>query len=224
MRETVHNIHLHGHLSKFGEVFRFAARSPQEIIQFLMYQVNGFKEEFKDGYYRLVRGDIDTGLEFDENELRFQFGDVPIDFHIVPVLTGSKGGGGAGKVILGAVIMTAAVVGAFFTGGATLVGPGFTTMQTLSAGFAASTGFFGVTYGSFFALGAAIALMGVATMLQPTARVGSIQDRERPEDRASFFLSGPVNMAEQGGALPVLYGRFICGSHIINAGLEVYDI
>ncbi len=208
MNEVLHTIHLHGHLAKFGRRFKFAVNSPLEAARFLMAQIPGFAEALREGHYRLVRGHKKHGLQYGEEELDFSLGQTPTSFHFIPVLAGRKSGG-VGKIVAGVFIMAAAVVAAPFTGGTSLMGG----LSAFSFGFGGATA---------FSIGAAIALSGVASLFTPSMK--SPVAAERPADRPSFFLGGPVNMAEQGGAVPVLYGRFMCGSHIIGASIEVVDV
>lgn len=208
--QVMHTIHLHGHLARFGESYTLAVSSPLEAARFLIFQIEGFGEALREGAYKLVRGDRETGLEYGEEELEFSLGPDGEDFHIVPVVAGSKSGG-IGKIVLGALIMTAAIVAAPFTGG--------------YSGWAGTAYLFEFGVGGSFAfgLGAAFALGGIGTMLQPAIK-SDIGMRESPDQRPSFFLNGPVNMGEQGAAIPVLYGRFMCGSVVINASLEAVDV
>ena len=223
--DTIHKIKLHGELANaFGDEFKFAGHSPAEMIKFLMYQVKGFADKFKDGYYRVVKNNEESGFHYDEQSLHCSLGDVPSTIHLIPSLQGSGGGsGGGGKAILGGVIMVAAVATAWFTGGASLYAGGLSFGTSFSVGMGA-TAFAGFSYGTIALLGGAMLLGGLAMALQPAPDMGSSPSRERPEARPSYFLNGAINMMEQGGALPILYGKYLAGSVVINASVEVYDV
>ncbi|WP_447578283.1 tail assembly protein [Achromobacter kerstersii] len=70
-------------------------------------------------------------------------------------------------------------------------------------------------------MGAALALGGVIQMLSPQQRGLSAQDS--PQNGASYNFNGAVNTSAQGNPVPVLYGRMICGSAVISAGIFAED-
>lgn len=209
--QTVHTIHLHGTLGeKYGPEHRFAVSSPAEAARALAMNYPGFAEDMANGgYYRLVRGEVETGREFDEDTLTFPLGDRPCDFHIVPVAAGAKNGG-VGKAILGVVIMVAAVIASPYTGG-----------QSLTAAMAAESAIFGITYGTFFAFGAAMLFAGISQMLQKSPNLGQM---ESTDQRNSYLLGGQVNQTAQGGPVPWAFGRIRVGSTVISAGLETSQV
>ena len=67
-------------------------------------------------------------------------------------------------------------------------------------------------------------LGGVAQLLAPDVDSGDPQTYEKPEAKASFLFNGPVNTAEQGGPVPLVYGRVITGSHVVSSGLSTEKI
>jgi predicted phage tail protein len=214
MRAALHTIHLHGALAAFGTEYRLAVNSPAEAVRALASQLKGFGDAMREGYFRLVRGKSpDDGLEyeapydeekkaFDVSMLHFSLGRH--DLHIVPVMAGAGGNGGAGKAILGAVIMVAAIVAAPYTGGTSLTG---------AAAFS-----FGTGGAAAFAFGASLTLAGIGMMLQPSVKT-DYSAAESPEERASFFLGGQVNQNSQGGPVVLAYGKIRIGSTVISAGL-----
>lgn len=46
----------------------------------------------------------------------------------------------------------------------------------------------------------------------------------RAEERPSFLYNGPVNVVEQGYAVPIVYGTHMTGSIVVSAGVTVEDI
>ena len=48
--------------------------------------------------------------------------------------------------------------------------------------------------------------------------------RANVDERASFVFNGAVNVIEQGGAVPVAYGRSIVGSTVVSAGIDTEQI
>ena len=222
-RQPIHTVHLHGRLAEFGKSFSLAVNSPREAIRALSLQIQGFGEAIQSGMFRLVRGkDPDAGMHYevpfnaeqqayDVSMLLFSLGPDGDDFHIVPVISGA-GGNGAGKAIIGAVIMVAAVVASPLTGGSSFAA----AMSSYAVGSAAT---FGITYGGIFAFGAAVMLSGIGQMLQPSVKA-NYGNNENADQRASFFLGGQVNQNNQGGPVILGYGRCRVGTTVISAGLS----
>lgn len=208
-------VHLHGALGdRFGSQFRLDVSTAPEAVRALSVQLQGFREFVADHSFRVVRGDLAIGFELGEDDLSFRLGRA--DLHIVPVLAGS-GRNGVGKIILGAVIIAAAFYFAPAVVGALGPTQGLGTAAFTVAGSA-------VTYGNIAMVGAAIALGGISQALSPQPKVGDYSGRESPDERPSFLFNGAVNTSEQGGPVPLIYGRFRVGSQVVSAGLEVEQI
>lgn len=211
----MHTIRLYGELAKFGDSFSFEVQTPHEMIRALTSQIKELGRIIKKGQFRIVRGEsVQNGYEYEnfKKDKKYIFldmilGETPQTLHLIPVLAGSKSGG-LGKIFLGAVLMVGAVIAAPFTGGTSLM-----------AGVSGFT--FGVGGGFAFSLGASIFAGGLASALAPTAKPQSF---EKADEKPSYFMSGPINMASEGGALAVAVGEFIVGTTVINASLESVDI
>lgn len=110
----MNTVHLHGRLGKdFGDSYQLEIDDAKEAIRALCSQLPGFAETIREGNWRVVRGDLETGMDLDEESLDLRLGDKPV--HIIPVAEGA-GGDGVGKIIVGGLL----IASAFFTGGATL--------------------------------------------------------------------------------------------------------
>ena len=206
----LHTIHLHGHLgAKYGRTHRLAVDSPAEAVRALSFRWPDLPKTIEEGYYRLMRrgGQGRCKREYDKDELLCRLGDEPCDFHIIPVPAGAKRGG-VGKMILGAVIMVAAVVASPFTGGA-----------SLGAAMSA-TAFAGISYGSITAFGAAMFFTGISQYFQPSMKT----NYESPDQRASYQLGGQVNQTSQGGPVPLAFGRIRVGTVVVSAGLTTEEV
>ena len=81
----------------------------------------------------------------------------------------------------------------------------------------------GVTYAQVAGLGAMMLLGGISQLLSPQVKATAATDREAPDQRASFMFQNPVNVTDQGGAIPIPYGDCLVGSQVIAAGLLPYD-
>jgi len=122
-------------------------------------------------------------------------------FSITPVVAGS---GGVGRVIAGALLITAAV---FFP----------------AVGVTAAT-IFGTTFGAVSlgvaAIGAGLVLTGVADIISPMNGPGLEASKEAAKLQNMSF-SGVVNTARQGLPVPIAYGRVFVGSAVISSGFDV---
>lgn len=192
MTEKLRTIRLYGVLgAKFGRVHRMAVSSTSEAMRALGVVLPGFK--------KFVINAKDNGLTFavfrgkqnlSEKELEFPVGGD--DIRIAPVLIGSKSSG-IFQTIFGAVLFA---VGAVST-------------------------YFGNPYGgNMMAMGAAMALGGVAQLLSP--HVAGLNGTG-PDNGTSYYFSGPVNSSAQGGVAQIVIGRITCGSKRISSGIYAED-
>lgn len=130
-------------------------------------------------------------------------------FSIRPVIAGA-GRGGWGSILVGALLVTAAI--AFAPAGAGFLGAGLGaggTTFTLGAG--AST-FIG-------AIGTAMIFGGIAQLLSPTPSLP-----KRANTLESFNFSGINNTSQVGTPVPICYGRLFVGSTVISSGLDVDQV
>lgn len=52
----------------------------------------------------------------------------------------------------------------------------------------------------------------------------SAAETKTEENTNSFALSGPLNVSEQGAAIPLIYGECIVGAQAISGALDLEDI
>lgn len=194
---------LYGFLGKqFGRVHRYDVKSPAEAVRALCVTLKGFRQALADGgaYRVMVAGK--EALSMDRLAEPISQRET---FRIVPVVAGA--GRGIGQVILGAALI-------YFSGG--LAGAFGATAATATT--AATAGAFGITAGTFTALGASLILGGVSQML---IKPPSSQSQEAIENQPSFAFNGAVNTVAQGNPVPVLYGGpLLIGSQVVSAGLS----
>ncbi len=203
-------IHLHGALGRqFGRLADYQVRDAAEAIRALAANHPDFEKIFREGSYRLVRGPRSRGgIDLTLDTLTLGLGSA--DLHIIPVPAGAKSGG-AGKAIMGALIMVVAIYAAPAVVGA--LGP----TQGLGAA-AISAGSFSISYGSIALFGASMMLSGISQMLSPTPRANL------PDSKQSYLFSGPANVSEQGGSVPLVYGRCWVGSTVISSSMDSVQI
>ena len=185
---------------KYGRTHTYDVSSVGAAIRLLEANRPGFKQDLRKGMYKIVRGkDADTGENLFEDQINMNFGSG--DFFIVSVLAGSSGNSkGIFQIVVGVVLVAAA----FYLGGP--AGGGYMA-GSLSASTATSVGM----------LGASLILGGIATLMAP-ALPENMNDRK--DERTTFTFGGAVNRTEQGRARPLIFGRFMVGSYIIESSLK----
>ena len=194
-------IKLYGRLAKFvgQRVFEADVASAAEAVRFLLVNFPQLEKHMADQHYRVSVGKYDLTLD----ELHDPAGQQEIK--IVPVLAGA--GGATGRIIIGALL----VVGAFFTGGATI------GLLGLAAPVAVST--------VLATVGASLILGGVAQLLTPTPKInapGTPQDNNDP--RKSYSFSGIQQTSRQGVPVPIVYGETVVGSVVVSAGIDTVQV
>jgi predicted phage tail protein len=213
---------LHGRLRReFGTEFRLGVTSPAAAIYALSKMVPGFRAAIAAGQYRVRRGSYRSGTDLSLSGLALRVAEGG-EMHLIPVAAGAKGGG-TGKIIIGAVILIAAIVlmqpefalfaGIGETAATGMVGAGveFTTVVGLSTPLIG-----GLTIGNLGLAGAALIVTGAMMLLSPQPRASNYT-------ATSFLLSGLGNTAQQGVPIPVPYGRCMVGSVVISGGYAADD-
>lgn len=195
-------------------------RTPADAIKLLCINIPELQEELVHAHehgigYRLIQADADLGYE----DLKLPLGSN--DLVLTPVIAGS--GGGVGRILIGAAL----VVGAFFTGGATI------GLLGLAAPIAASTVLGGI--------GASLILGGVSQLLSPQPQIPNLSGASRlgsptatstdgpqsivrgSDGRQSYAYTGAANTVGVGATIPVAYGEILIGSHLLSANVDVTD-
>ena len=152
--------------------------------------------------YRVLVEDRPTELE----ELHYPAGKG--DIKIIPVITG-EGGRGLGSILLGGILIGAAIIapGAGFALGSG--GMGFVaTGGAVASPFMATVGNLGVV----------LLLGGITQMLTPLPQT----PKEDPEK--SFAFNSPVNVSRAGLVIPLIFGQALVGSSVISAAIETNTV
>lgn len=199
-------VFLHGALGdEFGESFLFEIDTAAEAVRALNCAFPGkFLKALEGHSYRLVRGDLDTGMELDlELVTSLRLGKA--DLHFIPVAAGSQSqtAKGTTKLVLG----TALVGVAIFASGGTLATP------------LASTGILsGMTWGNIALVGVGLALSGASTLLTKTS--------EQTGGSADVSVAGAAQgeAGQQGAAIPLIYGEVLTPGIPISISSQVEDI
>lgn len=198
---------LHGALgTQFGAAFQLDVKSPAEAVRALIVQVKGFRQAFRQGHYRVLKGREAAANSLGLDELKLRLGRAN-ELHIVPVIAGSASAWG--KILTGVAIIGLAIAAPYALGMAGSIG-----------GALGATAGFGITFGQIAGFGAMIALGGIAQMLSPTPTAGKgAQDR-----KDSFLFGSAENVTTQGGPVPLVFGEFVTGSVVVSSGLSTEEI
>jgi predicted phage tail protein len=200
---SLRKIKLYGELAKFvGErVLEAEVNNVAQVMRFLCVNFKGIEKHMFDQQYKVSAG----SWELSEEELNYPTGQS--DISIVPVVGGA--GGNLGKIILGAALITAAVML-----------PGSTAVFG-SAGFTAKAGVGFSAYALAGNIGIGLVLSGVAGLLTPVPTVPSSEQ----DPRRSFSFSGIQNTSRAGVAVPIVYGsEVLVGSVVISAAIETVQV
>jgi predicted phage tail protein len=200
---SLRKIKLYGELAKFvGErVLEAEVNNVAQVMKFLCVNFQGIEKHMFDQHYKVSAGNWDLS----EEELHYPTGQS--DISIVPVVGGA--GGNVGKIILGAALITAAVML-----------PGSTAVFG-SAGFTAKAGVGFSAYALAGNIGIGLVLSGVAGLLTPVPTVPSSEQ----DPRRSFSFSGIQNTSRAGVAVPIVYGsEVLVGSVVISAAIETVQV
>ena len=192
-------IKLYGSLAKFigKRVLEADVVTAAEAVRMLVANFPGLEQHMAEQHYRVTVGTYDLGLE----EIHDPAGQQ--DIKIMPVVVGA---GGAGlKIALGALL----IVGAFFTGGATI------GLLGLAAPVAVSTVLGGI--------GVSLLLGGVSQLISPVPKVPQGPDSDN-DPRKTFNFSGIQQTSRAGVPVPCVYGLTLVGSVVISAGTDTVQV
>lgn len=201
-------IKLYGTLAKFvgKRVLQADVSSAAEAVRFLVANWPELEAHMADQHYRVSVGAYDLSTE----ELHDPAGQQEIS--ITPVIAGA---GTAGRILLGI-----ALIGLSFVsfGGTAFAGAGGAGGLTAFGGTGAAWGSIGL-----FGIGATLVLGGVAQLLSPVPTIpqgaGSDQD-----PRKTYNFSGIQQTSRQGTPVPIVYGKTLCGSVVISAGIDTVQV
>ena len=194
-------VKLYGKLAKFvgHRVLEADVHNAAEAVRFLVANWPALEQHMANQHYKVEVGSSALTLE----ETLYPIGSD--DISITPVIAGA---GNTGRILLGAALITVAIMapGAGFAFGAK--GVGFVSTAVPAAfSTAALAGNIGIM----------LVLSGVAGLLTPTPNTP--KSEEDPQNQFSF--SGIQQTGRAGTAIPVCYGEVLTGSVVISAGIDV---
>lgn len=197
---ALRTVFLYGHLAHgIGRKIELAFNAPVDALRLLELNFPGFIQRFKRGSYHVsVRR---SGRETDLDEEHLSLGFTGEELHIMPRATGR----GKGKSILTAIV------------GGLIIGAAFFFLDgTLTTALPGIFGAVGGTYGTIATLGMGLVLQGIGGLLSPTPSTDYSEDQKK-----SYIFNGPVNVTDQGGVVPLVFGKMMCGSIVLSASLDV---
>lgn len=185
--------------TEYGNTFDMRARNLTEVMRSLIFQVEGFRNKLKSVNIRIrINGRSCTGNDESDIMRAFQY---PLGENDTVVIAPARAG--AGGNVLGGIFMIVAgivaIVLAVPTGGASLA--------AWSAGAMAMA-----------AAGALMVFGGAAMLFTKIPKAGKFNTASASEKNTSF--SSIDNMAAQGAAIPVVMGRMLVGSRVIQQSIE----
>ena len=119
---------------------------------------------------------------------------------IIPVLEGSGGGGGGFLMALIGIVLIVASGG--LAAGVVFAEMAASSMMMMVAGFGLLAG-------------------GISMLLAKPPKFDDFREIESTKKSTSYLFGGPTNTANEGGPIPVGYGRLIAGSQVIQTSLLV---
>lgn len=186
----------HGHMREmYGDGYELDVSNLAEVMRALGAQIKGFRNYVAARHFRVVVGkELRKGRALGKSQITEYLGKG--DLHILPVIKGAKEGGGLLKIIAGVLIAAVA----------------WWAAPSLGA-----VAFGSVTYGQIAMVGIGLAAAGLSQLLT--------QNKEQKNKKdESARISGNINTAQQGGPVPLIYGRYRVGSTVISTGVTTADI
>jgi predicted phage tail protein len=191
-------VYLYGYLGKkYGKKHLLDIHTPAEAIRAMGANHKDFNQTLIDGGqigYRIITGVDDRANHIG---LHLPFGKNN-DLKIIPTV---YGGGGFGKILLGAAL----IVASFYLPGAGAAAGGITASSVAAA------------------VGFSLVLGGVSSLLF-SPDTPSLDGYEAPDNKPSYSFNGAVNTTRQGNPVPLGYGRLRVGSQVISASTETNNL
>jgi len=203
----IRKVHLLGNLGeKFGPVWNVHCTTVSECLRLIECQADGFKKYLVDITNQGTNFAVRTGQELLETGDELYMNVNAKDVYITEVPAGA---GGWGKIIVGALLVIAAVALAYVGGVAALAAAGGqAAVAGASFGAIVSAGFSGsIALVALASIGLNLIMAGVNELMMPKPDKGK---------SAGAFFSGPVNTIKQGQPVPILYGELIVGGAPIS--------
>lgn len=210
--ENIVKVTLHGHLGDaIGKEWKLAVKSVREAVhaieilskhQFYKHVLQ--KERERACYKFLINEqpvvhsinyiDENNMEEITKTELVMENKNLR-SIDIVPVIEGTD------AKLLGIILIVVGVL-LIAVGGPILIGAGITTWTTV------------------ILVSLVLVAGGVSLLLSKPPQFAPFRDIDKSVNK-SYFFSGPINILQEGGPVPLGYGEALVGSQVISAGYSV---
>ncbi len=195
------NLTLKGAMARqFGKKHTYDVNNIRELLRALCVTIKGFEKYMSTAHLKGIK----FAFFVDGKNIGIDEFDINVNgknYVIMPIAQGAKSGGLL-QVVIGAV----ALIGAFFTGGAslTLLGAEITASSVLAS------------------IGLSMALGGIVQLLTPQPKFNA-GGASNTENKPNYGFGAPVNTNAVGYPVPVLLGNREIGGAVINAGIYSED-
>ena len=196
-------VYLHGDMAdKYGDKFVCKVPTGRKCLQLMLAQLPGLYEDLSSGFFKFTVCGKEIKASSEDELGQVVFGSLigPVgadqEIHITPAIQGAGSNGGVFMVIAGIV----AIAAAFFTGGASIA-----AWSAMAAAMAAT--------------GAMMVVGGVAMMMTKMPAATMPKGGNSSSEKSSGF-SSLDNMAGQGQAIALIYGRNKIGSSVVSQQIQ----
>ena len=212
-------------------------RSPADAIKLLCINSPAFQKELIEAHQHGIGYTLVQAGEFlDYQDLHLPLGQN--DLVLTPVIAGSGGDDGFGKIFLGAALIAVAIIAP--VAGFSLAAPGFvaTGAGVTAAGAATLAGAAAALAGN---IGIGLVLAGTAQLLAPQPVIPKLNPGSRTtpgenvaatgpqgvsratSGQQSYAFAGPANTIGVGATVPLVYGQLLIGSHLLSSKVDISD-
>ena len=172
------------------------AKTVAKAVQILEANFHGISQKISEGYFRIT---ADNKI-LQQHDTTFNLKEKVINFcpldreEVLKLHPNIEGAGGSTKAWANIIIGAILVVASYYV---PYIGP------------------------LMFGVGMSMIFTGISMLISPSTNVdkGGSQD-----DNKSFMFGGATNSIEQGGVIPVVFGKFGVGSTVISSALEAVGI
>lgn len=107
-----------------------------------------------------------------------------------------------------------------------LEGAGDSVLGIFTAILGAALAVIGIVTGQAYLVLAGLSLLagGITSLLMKPPKFEDFREIDGATGRTSYLFNGPQNTTQEGGPVPLLYGRLIVGSQVISAAYKVSHI
>lgn len=197
-----HKVIFKGSLKKFGE-FEVAGYTAADCIRGVAIQIPELYTRIMNGYFtvRHRKGKFKENMtmEMATREI-FNYNEQQI-IEVIPVVKGATGSQGGDIALIGAGL----VIGGILLGVLTM-GAGWATTPVLWTTAGAIVGNLATT---MIVTGLSLVAGGIASLFA--------KNEEEKEEEIKYSFNGPTNIAKQGVAVPLIYGKVGVGSNLVSS-------